>query len=226
MTAEDLAGGRYDRVILATGVRPRAVDIAGHDHPMVCGYADVLGGRVKAGLRVAIIGAGGIGFDVAEFLTHGPAPDGPPEDRFLAEWGIDTAYRRRGGLAPDGRRPAAPERTVWLLQRKASKVGRNLGKTTGWIHRAVLQRRGVTMLAGVAYRRIDDAGLHITHGGRERLLDVDTVVVCAGQEPRRDLLPALAHGKVPVDVVGGADVAAELDAKRAIDQATRLAAAV
>ena len=221
-----LAAGGFDRVVLAAGVRPRPVDIDGSDHPMVSGYADVLGGRVKAGSRVAIIGAGGIGFDVAEFLTHAPPPAGPPEDRFLLEWGIDGDYRRRGGLSPDGGRLPEPARKVWLLQRKATKVGRNLGKTTGWIHRAALQHRGVTMLAGVAYRRIDDAGLHITHGGRDQLLDVDTVIICAGQEPCRDLLAALAQSGVAVDVIGGADVAAELDAKRAIDQASRLAAAI
>jgi 2,4-dienoyl-CoA reductase (NADPH2) len=210
----------FDAVVLATGVVPRAVSFPGADHAKVVSYLDVLEGRVVCGPRVAIVGAGGIGFDVAEFLVHdGPSP-ALDAHRWMAEWGIDPAFETRGGLVKA--HPEKPARQVWLLQRTAGRPGAKLGKTTGWIHRATLKAKGVHMLGGVEYVGVDDQGLRIRIEGEERLLAVDHVVVCAGQEPRRDLLDPLAGREV--HVIGGADVAAELDARRAIDQGTRLAA--
>jgi 2,4-dienoyl-CoA reductase (NADPH2) len=216
---EDLTA--FDTVVLATGVTPRAVDIPGADRPNVHGYAEVVSGSVVPGARVAVIGAGGIGFDVAELLTHtGPTPQ--PLADWRREWGVGDPAQARGGLvAPE--RPA-PARTVHLLQRRTGKAGAGLGRTTGWVHRATLSARGVQTVGGVTYERIDDAGLHVTVDGRPRVIEVDDVVVCAGQEPRRDLLDGLRAAGATVHVIGGADVAAELDAKRAIDQGTRLAA--
>jgi 2,4-dienoyl-CoA reductase (NADPH2) len=211
----------FEAVVLATGIVPRTPAIPGIDHPSVASYADVVMGRRPVGARVAIIGAGGIGFDVAEFVTHG-GRDGV--DAFRDEWGIDVEYRAPGGLKPPYAAPA--RRTVWLLQRKTSKVGSGLAKTTGWIRRTLLKRRGVTFLAGVEYDRIDDAGLHVRVDGAPRLIEADTIVVCAGQEPRRELLADLEAAGVPVQLAGGADVAAELDARRAIDQGTRIALAL
>ena len=217
VAAGDLAG--FDHVVLATGIVPRTPAIPGIDHPKVAGYADIVLGRKPAGTRVAIIGAGGIGFDLGEFLTHHGGHDETGE--YLAEWGIDPAYRERGGLAPAAAN-AAP-REVWLLQRKGSKVGDGLAKTTGWIRRTLLKKRGVQMIPGVEYDRIDDAGLHIRVDGTPKLLAVDTVVVCAGQEPLRELHEPLRNAGVAVTLIGGADVAAELDARRAIAQGTEVA---
>ncbi|MER6102655.1 NADPH-dependent 2,4-dienoyl-CoA reductase [Streptomyces sp. NPDC001832] len=221
-TADVLEG--FDEVVLATGVTPRSPAIPGLDHPSVVSYLDVLRDGAQVGDRVAIIGAGGIGFDVAEFLTDsGDAASLDPEV-FFRQWGVDTDYRDRGGLcAPE--RPKAP-RTVHLIQRKTSKVGAGLGRTTGWIHRTELRHRGVTMIAGAAYDRIDDDGLHLTVNGEQHLLPVDTVVLCAGQEPRRELFEELLATGRTAHVIGGADVAAELDAKRAIRQGTELAASL
>ncbi|MDI3419897.1 NADPH-dependent 2,4-dienoyl-CoA reductase [Streptomyces luteolus] len=228
VTAEGLTSGAYgaayDEIVIATGVSPRTPEIPGVDHPRVLSYLDVLRDGAEVGERVAIVGAGGIGFDVAEFLTDGGDKASLNPETYFAQWGVDMDYRDRGGLrAPE--RPAPP-RQVHLLQRKASKVGAGLGKTTGWIHRTELRHRGVTMLAGVSYERIDDAGLHIGVDGGTQVLDVDTVVLCAGQEPRRELYDALLAVGQSVHVIGGADVAAELDAKRAIKQGTELAATV
>ncbi|MEU0237546.1 NADPH-dependent 2,4-dienoyl-CoA reductase [Nocardiopsis sp. NPDC006198] len=222
VTAADLTG--FDDVVVATGVVPRTPEIPGVDHPKVVGYADVLRGNADVGARVAIIGAGGIGFDVAEFLTDGGEGASRDPDVFFRQWGVDTGHTTAGGLRTPERQ--APPRTVHLLQRKADKVGAGLGKTTGWIHRLELRHRGVEMIAGVSYDRIDDEGLHLTVGDDKTVLDVDTVVLCAGQEPRRDLADELAAAGIGVHVIGGADVAAELDAKRAVDQGTRLAAAL
>ena len=225
LRAADLAG--FDAVIVATGVRPRDPGINGQDGPNVLSYTDVLRGGAPVGRRVAIVGAGGIGFDVAEFLVHEGAS--PTEDAALwrREWGVGDPEETRGGLAAQGPDPAPPARRVTLLQRKPERVGKRLGKTTGWIHRAELRMRGVEMLAGANYERIDADGLHVSFGdGREdpRVIACDTVVLCAGQESERSLADSLAAQGVTAHVIGGADVAAELDAKRAIDQGTRLAA--
>lgn len=237
----------FDEVVLASGVRPRSPAIAGLDHPKVLGYLDVLRAHRPVGRRVALIGAGGIGFDVAQYLLHAPLAQDPPAApassasaspsdasssaptqppaidaaAFYAQWGVDTAYRSAGGLTPP--KPARTPREITLLQRKSGKVGETLGKTTGWIHRASLQAAGVRMLAGVHYERIDDAGLHIVRDGQPQCLAVDTVVVCAGQEPLCDLLAPLQAAGLRTHVIGGALEAAELDAKRAIAQGTALA---
>ncbi|WP_306328851.1 NADPH-dependent 2,4-dienoyl-CoA reductase [Streptomyces venezuelae] len=220
VSAGDLDG--FDEVVVATGVSPRTPAIPGVDHPSVVSYLDVLRDGAPVGERVAIIGAGGIGFDVAEFLTDGGEGASQDPETYFRQWGVDTAYENRGGLRTPER--TAPPRQVHLLQRKETKVGAGLGKTTGWIHRTELKHRGVAMVAGVSYDRIDDAGLHVTVGGETQLLPVDTVVLCAGQEPRRDLYEELVAAGRVAHLIGGADVAAELDAKRAIDQGTRLAA--
>jgi 2,4-dienoyl-CoA reductase (NADPH2) len=225
--AGELAAAGYDDVVLATGVAPRTPAIEGIDRPNVHTYGDVIGGRVRTGAQVAVIGAGGIGFDVSEYLTHSAA-HGPQElGSWLREWGVGDPALTRGGLTAP--RPEASPRQVYLLQRKATRLGTGLGKTTGWVHRAALKARHVEMISGVNYERIDDAGLHISFGEkreRPRLLAVHDVVICAGQEPRRELLAELQAAGVTVHLVGGADVAVELDAKRAIDQGTRLAAAL
>jgi 2,4-dienoyl-CoA reductase (NADPH2) len=220
--AAALAG--FDAVVLATGVLPREVDLPGSDHAKVLSYVDLLLHGAPAGARVAIIGAGGIGFDVAEFLVHqGHSPTLDPE-QWLREWGVDATLSARGALVPP--QVAPPARQVWLLQRSEGRPGARLNRTTGWVHRATLRAKGVEMLGNVAYQRVDDAGLHVTVGGEPRLLPADTVVVCAGQEPQRTLLDALRASGAEVHLIGGADVAAELDAKRAIAQGTRLAAAL
>lgn len=214
----------YDEIVLATGVEPRTPAIPGTDRPNVVSYLDVLRDGAPVGDRVAIVGAGGIGFDVAEFLTDGGDAASLDADTFFRQWGVDTSYAERGGLrAPE--RPRSP-RTVHLVQRRTTKVGAGLGKTTGWIHRTELRHRGVEMIAGASYDLIDDEGLHLTVDGERRVLPVDTVVLCAGQEPRRELYEELRAGAVPVHLIGGADVAAELDAKRAIRQGTELAASL
>ncbi|MFC8899465.1 FAD-dependent oxidoreductase [Streptomyces cinereoruber] len=214
----------YDEVVVATGVSPRTPAIEGVDHPSVVSYLDVLRDGAPVGERVAVIGAGGIGFDVAEFLTDGGEGASQDPETYFRQWGVDTSYENRGGLRTPER--TAPPRRVHLLQRKETKVGAGLGKTTGWIHRTELKHRGVAMVAGVTYDRIDDEGLHVTIGGESQVLPVDTVVLCAGQEPRRDLYEELVAAGRTAHLIGGADVAAELDAKRAIDQGTRLAAAL
>ncbi|NEB67624.1 NADPH-dependent 2,4-dienoyl-CoA reductase [Streptomyces fulvissimus] len=214
----------FDEIVLATGVEPRTPAIPGTDHPNVVSYLDVLRDGAPVGDRVAIVGAGGIGFDVAEFLTDGGDAASLDAETFFRQWGVDTSYAERGGLrAPE--RPRTP-RTVHLVQRKTTKVGAGLGKTTGWIHRTELRHRGVEMIAGASYDLIDDEGLHLTVDGERRVLPVDTVVLCAGQEPRRELYEELRAAGGPVHLIGGADVAAELDAKRAIRQGTELAAAL
>lgn len=217
--ARHLIEGGFDEVVLATGVRPREPMIEGIRHAKVVSYVDVLKGRVPVGSRVAIIGAGGIGFDVAEFLLEEQGL--PAREDFFAKWGVDPAFRSRGGLAEKVTPP--PKRHITLLQRRNGKPGDGLGKTTGWIHRASLHDMGVAMLAGVTYNRIDDDGLHVEVEGVHRCIAADTIIICAGQEPLRDLLDPLTKANIPVHLIGGADEAAELDAKRAIDQGTRLA---
>lgn len=226
-TATDLAD--FDEIIIATGVRPRDPAIPGQDGPNVLSYIDVLRGHAEVGPRVAVIGAGGIGFDVSEFLAQ--AGDSPTENlpEWMAEWGVTDPGKARGGVATEGPRPEAPARQITLLQRKNERPGKRLGKTTGWIHRAALKMKQVKMLSGVNYEQITPEGLHISYGeARENpaLIEVDTIVLCAGQLPERSLADALeAQGRTP-HIIGGADFAAELDAKRAIDQGTRLAAAL
>jgi 2,4-dienoyl-CoA reductase (NADPH2) len=225
VTAAELAAGGFDHVIVATGVVPRNPPIPGLDQPSVLSYIDVLLGRREVGRRVAIIGAGGIGFDVATFLAHGHGQDDPVAG-YNQEWGIDGELSARAGVEGVAPQPAGSGREIWLLQRKTGKPGRNLGKTTGWAHRLGLQRRGVKMIGGVSYLQVEPGGLRIAIDGVEQLLEVDNVIVCAGQEPLRALADELAGNGMAVSLVGGAQEAAELDAKRAIDQATRLAAAL
>jgi len=223
-TPEALTG--FDDIIIATGVAPRDPDIPGQDGPNVLSYIAVLRGKAKVGQRVVIVGAGGIGFDVAEFLVTDHSPTENLEE-WLEEWGVGDPAQTRGGLRPEGPQPEAPVRQVTLLQRKPEKLGKRLGKTTGWIHRAGLQMKNVEMIGGVNYEKIDADGLHISHGeAREnpKVIAADTIVLCAGQIPQRGLADELMALGRRVHVIGGADVAAELDAKRAIDQGTRLAA--
>ena len=224
VTRAQLLAGGFDHVIVATGIAVRMPRIAGIDHPKVLSYLDVLRDKAPVGKRVAIIGAGGIGFDMGEFLLHDAAHPLPvPVAAWAAEWGVDLQVRQAGGLmAPT---PVAPVRELFLLQRKSSKPGAGLGKTSGWVHRATLLRHGVTMLAGVTYERIDDAGLHIRVGGEARLLEVDNVVICAGQDSLDALMPEPGTQGGPVfHKIGGAALAAELDAKRAIREGAVLGA--
>lgn len=224
VTVDTLTAEGFDEIVLATGVVPRTPDIEGVGHPSVLSYLDVLRDGAHVGQSVAILGAGGIGFDVAEFLSDGGDAASLDPEAFFRQWGIDPGYETRGGVRKPER--ATSPRSLHLLQRKESKVGAGLGKTTGWIHRTELRHRGVTMVAGAIYHRIDDAGLHVTVDGRSEVLGVDTVVLCTGQEPRRDLYEALREAGHSAHLIGGADVAAELDAKRAIRQGTELAAAL
>ncbi len=228
--AAELAAAGFDRIVVATGVRPRHPQIQGIDHPKVVGYAELLSGRKQAGRRVAVIGAGGIGFDVAEYLLHEVVPNGAANGaeagadvvgEFFAEWGVDTALDVPGSLKPQ--QAPATVRTVTLLQRKPEKPGRTLGLSTGWALRARLEQRGLQTLSGCSYERIDDAGLHLRVNGEARLLEVDTVVICAGQDSENTLAAELRGHGIEPEIIGGAEVAAELDALRAIDQGTRLA---
>ncbi len=221
-TLELLQAGQFDEVVLATGVKPRIPDIEGIEHPKVLSYVELLTHDRPVGKRVAIIGAGGIGFDVAELLTHDRQRPSQEVEAFAEEWGVDLSYRHRGGLRPAHPPPAARE--VWLLQRTAGKLGKRLGKTTGWIHRLSLRHRRVHMMGGVRYLRIDDEGLHIEHQGERKLIPADHIVICAGQIASRALYEPLQAAGMKVHLIGGADEAHELDAKRAIDQGTRLAA--
>ena len=220
-----LVAGQFDEIILATGIAPRTPAIPGVEHPKVLSYLDVILQRKPVGTKVAVIGAGGIGFDVSEFLVHQGEASSQDRDAFWREWGIDTQLEARGGVAGITPQVPAPARQVYLLQRKASKVGNGLGKTTGWIHRAGLKNKRVQMLSGVEYLSIDDAGLHVRVGeGEPQLLAVDNIVICAGQDPLRELQDGLLAAGQSVHLIGGADVAAELDATRAINQGSRLAA--
>jgi 2,4-dienoyl-CoA reductase (NADPH2) len=223
-TVESLSSGGFDEIILASGIVPRDIGLPGQDHPKVLSYLDVLRDHKAVGKHVAIIGAGGIGFDVAEYLTEEHSLTLQP-DAWLKEWGVDKAYQARGALLKA--EPAEPaKRKIFLLQRKTSKVGSGLGKTSGWAHRASLQKKGVEMLSGVNYLKVDDAGLWISINNEERCLAVDNVVICAGQEPLRALQQGLVERGQRVHLIGGADVAAELDAKRAIRQGAELAAQI
>lgn len=228
VTAAELRDGGFDEVVVATGVMPRVPSIPGVDHPSVMTYAELVRGEREPGPRVAVIGAGGIGVDVSEFLTAQPSAT-LDVDLWRAEWGVGDPAVSRGGLTTAV--VETPKHEVILLQRKASGIGKGLGKTTGWVHRAALKAKGVEQVTGVSYDRIDDAGLHVSFGEGEdapapRVIQVDTVVLCAGQESVRTLADELGDGGIPVHVIGGADVAAELDAKRAIRQGTELAARI
>jgi 2,4-dienoyl-CoA reductase (NADPH2) len=223
VSAEDLNEGDYDEVILATGIAPRLPDIEGIEHSKVLNYLDVLRHKKPVGNKVAVIGAGGIGFDVSEYLCHQGVATSQNIPAFMKEWGVDMTLQARGGIEGVVAEVSPSAREVFLLQRKSSKVGAKLGKTTGWIHRTGLKNKGVQMIAGCTYDKIDDQGLHMTVDGTEKVLEVDNVIVCAGQDPMRELIEGLNK---PYHLIGGADVAAELDAKRAIDQGTRLAAKI
>jgi NADH:flavin oxidoreductases, Old Yellow Enzyme family len=216
-----LKAAGYDEVVVATGVLPRRVSFPGSDDPRVLGYLDVLANDRPVGARVAVIGAGGIGFDVAEFLVEQQPSPTTDVARWASEWGVDMQLVQRSGLLSP--QPEVPLRQVWLLQRSEGRPGARLNKTTGWVHRATLKAKRVTMLGKVIYERFDDRGLHVTVDGKSQILPVDTVVICAGQEPDRHLAGELAAAGITAHLIGGADVAAELDAKRAIDQGTRLA---
>lgn len=220
ISADMLDAKQYDCVVLATGIKPRNLTISGASHSKVLSYLDVLRDHKPVGKRVAIIGAGGIGFDVAEYLVETESLT-TSLDKWLEHWGIDKSFANPGALKPAQIKPA--EREVYLLQRKASKVGAGLGKTTGWIHRSSLKNHAVQMINNVSYEKIDDAGLHILMNGELRCLEVDNVIICAGQEPMRDLHQTLIDAGHSVHLIGGADVASELDAKRAIRQGAELA---
>ncbi|WP_413586951.1 FAD-dependent oxidoreductase [Aquipseudomonas alcaligenes] len=225
VSVDDLVQGGFDEIILATGIMPRTPAIPGIDNAKVISYLDAILQRKPVGQKVAVIGAGGIGFDVSEFITHAGEATSLNREAFWKEWGIDTALDARGGIAGIKAEVHPAAREVFLLQRKKSKVGDGLGKTTGWIHRTGLKNKNVQMLNSVEYLKVDDAGLHIRIGeGESQLLPVDTVIVCAGQDPLRELQEGLEAAGQKVHLIGGADVAAELDAKRAINQGSRLAA--
>jgi 2,4-dienoyl-CoA reductase (NADPH2) len=223
--AQMLKDGGFDQIIISTGITPRVPEIPGIDHPSVVGYIDVIQGKKPVGKRVAVIGAGGIGFDVCELITHSGPSGALDRNVFAAEWGVDFENHPRGGVTGVEPRVAASDREVFLLQRKDSKVGAGLGKTTGWTHRITLARRGVKMMNAVEYVKIDDAGLHVLIGGQPDLLEVDTIIICAGQEPKRELYDELVAMGLSAELIGGAYEAAELDAKAAIKQASYLAAA-
>ncbi|WP_086929597.1 NADPH-dependent 2,4-dienoyl-CoA reductase [Agarilytica rhodophyticola] len=223
VTAEDLNQADFDEVIIATGIKPRTPEIAGIEHAKVLNYLDVLKHKKTVGKKVAVIGAGGIGFDVCEYLTHEGESKSQNIEAFMKSWGVDMTLKARGGIEGVEAQVSPSPREVYLLQRKEKKVGADLGKTSGWIHRMELKHKGVNMMPGCVYQKIDDEGLHVSVGGKDVILDVDNVIICAGQEPLRELEEGLDK---PYHLIGGADIAAELDAKRAIDQGTRLAAEI
>ena len=219
LTTQALNQMQVDELVLATGVSPRQLALPGHNHAKVLNYLEVIKG-LNVGPKVAIIGAGGIGFDVAEFLTHGTHEPSTNVTQFMSQWGIDMTMQARGGVAEIPQNIEASPREIYLLQRKTSKVGAGLGKTTGWVHRTGLQQKKVNMLAGCEYQAIDDQGLHLTVGGEAQVLDVDHIIVCAGQDPNQSLSQGLER---PYHLIGGAQKASQLDAKRAIRQGTLLA---
>jgi len=223
VSAQQLIDMKFDHVVIATGVKPRIPQIPGIDHPKAVSYVDVLTGKVSVGKTVAVIGAGGIGFDVAEYLTEKDHSLSENPAEFAKYWGMDFTVQARGGVTGVTRKIPTPPRQVFLLQRKDGKLGDGLGKTTGWIHRTMLKDKDVKMLSSVSYEKIDDQGLHIRIREKSEILKVDHVVICAGQESLRELEQPLIQAGVKVNVIGGADLAQELDAKRAIDQGFRLA---
>ncbi|WP_405397084.1 FAD-dependent oxidoreductase [Maribacter sp. Asnod2-G09] len=226
VTAEDLQNGNFDEVIVATGIQPRTPKIDGVDHPKVLNYIDVLKFKKPVGKRVAVIGAGGIGFDVSEYLAHEGESTALNIDAWLKEWGIDKTLEARSGIENIQAEIHPSPREIFMFKRSKGKFGGNLGKTTGWIHRSTLKKKNVQFINEVQYTKIDDEGLHYTQNNEQKILEVDTVVICAGQLPFKELLEPLQAKGIKVHVIGGADVAAELDAKRAINQACRLAAEI
>ena len=221
ISASELNSADFDEVLLATGISPRTPAIEGVDHPKVMSYLDVIRDKKPVGGKVAVIGAGGIGFDVSEYLAHSGTSTSQNIPAFMKEWGIDMTFSSRAGVEGVQAQPEASHRQITLLQRKTTKIGKGLGKTTGWAHRIGLLAKGVSMVAGVEYLKIDDDGLHIKVNDKVQILDVDNIIICAGQDPLRELVDGLTK---PYHLIGGADLATELDAKRAIDQGTRLAA--
>lgn len=229
--SDQLKRENFEAVVVATGVSPRLPDIAGIDHPKVVSYSDLLGGRKKAGRRVTIIGAGGIGFDVAEYLCHSNPGEEPMSRRlntveFMAEWNIDATLATAGGLLGDPLAPVQSRREITILQRRVTRPGANLGVSTGWILRSSLAKRDVTMIAGVTYERIDDHGFHVNIEGKPKLIEADTIVVCAGQEANRGSFEKLKYAGIEVHIIGGAREAAELDAMRAVDEGVRIGSAL
>ncbi|MEL6874217.1 MAG: FAD-dependent oxidoreductase, partial [Pseudomonadota bacterium] len=216
----------FDHVIVSTGIKPRTPDIPGIDHTKVAGYIDVITGKKPVGKKVAIIGAGGIGFDVSELISHSGPSGALDRDVFAKEWGVDFENHPRGGVTGVEPEVAKSDREITLLQRKDSRVGSGL-KTTGWTHRLALTRRGVGMMNGITYEKIDDDGLHVLQSdGQPLLIEADTVIICAGQDPLRDLYDDLESAGLSADLIGGAYEAKELDAKAAINQASRMAAEI
>jgi 2,4-dienoyl-CoA reductase (NADPH2) len=220
---ETIQAGNFDEVVIATGVLPREPGIPGQEHAKVLTYLDVLRDKKEVGERVAVIGAGGIGFDVCEFLSHDGDESSVDIQAFLSKWGIDPENEVRGGVVGIEANIPIPARQITLLQRKTTRLGAGLGKTTGWIHRTSLKTKKIAMVAGAQYNKIDDRGLHYTLDGESHVLAVDTIVLCTGQVPLRDLHAELEKHGISSHLIGGADVAAELDAKRAINQGSRLA---
>tara|TARA_B110000902_G_scaffold248744_1_gene306204 strand:- start:1347 stop:3371 length:2025 start_codon:yes stop_codon:yes gene_type:complete len=224
VSTEDLLNSDFDEIVIATGIKPRTPRIEGIEHEKVLSYLDVLKHKKPVGKRVAVIGAGGIGFDVSEYLTHEGESTSLNIDAWLKEWGIDKTFKSRSGI--EGIKPDfhPSPREVFMFKRSEGKFGGNLGKTTGWIHRSSLKKKGVQFIGGVSYTKIDDRGLHYTQNEEQKLLELDNIVICAGQTPFKDLYQPLLNAGKNVHVVGGADFASELDAKRAIDQGSRIAA--
>ncbi len=226
VNAKELLEQKYDDIVLATGIKPRVPDLEGIDHPKVLTYLEVLEQKQPVGKKVAVMGAGGIGFDICEFLTHTGESPSLNVDRFLKEWGIDKAYGQRGGLSEESPQSVISPREVTMLQRKSSKMGAGLGKSTGWIHRTSLQKKKVEMISGVTYKKIDDKGLHFVVNNEERVLEVDNIILCTGQESNRTLKKELLAGGASIHLIGGAQEAGELDAERAIHQGAYLAASI
>jgi 2,4-dienoyl-CoA reductase (NADPH2) len=224
VNADELVQEDFEEIILATGIKPRIPKIEGIEHKKVLSYLDVLKHKKPVGKRVAVIGAGGIGFDVSEYLSHEGEATSQNIDAWLAEWGIDKTLEARGGIENMKPEYHGSPREIFMFKRSKGKFGKNLGKTTGWIHRTNLKKKKVNFINEVQYTKIDDAGLHYTQNEEDKVLDVDTIVICAGQTPLKELLAPLQAKGMTVHVIGGADIAAELDAKRAIDQGSRLAA--
>jgi 2,4-dienoyl-CoA reductase (NADPH2) len=227
VAVDDLRSQGFDEVVIATGISPRDPKIEGQDHPKVLSYIDVLKHNKAVGEKVAIVGAGGIGFDVAEFLSQSGESTSTDTAAFMKEWGVDMDNESRGGIDGIEQHWEQPAREIVMLQRSGGKMGAKLGKTTGWIHRSTLKNKQVKMMTNITYDKIDDEGLHITKNGKEqKILDVDHIILCAGQIPENTLATELEAEGISVTKIGGADVASELDAKRAIDQASRWAAKV